>query len=347
MAKDKIKLGGKKPKKTKSKLMDTKLIIGLCVILAAIAGGATFVLIQSVIQTETYYVLSEDIGPRTLIQPEQMTPIVTDEGSAPPNALNIADIQTGSMFTQYPLRAGDIVTMSTVGALEDISVGIPENWAVTSFGVNANDAVGGRIQRGSYFDIVGLDEEDNAFYIFQNVMALDTTVSTEGLSSADAIDTEEAQAGQTEQYFVGMSPQNNLLLHSALRQYDVKLVLSPQENDYLSREEILERIDEMDRYYNYDPDDVTPQEVGTMTDSSFRPVERNDDGRPIAWDEEGNEVSSDGLIDESDPVEGSESPQDSSNTPSDDNMQEDDNVNNGDVTEDSDSGAFTTNENDQ
>lgn len=317
MARDKTKISGKKPKKvSKSKLQDTKLIIALCVVLAIIAGGATFFLIQRTIQTETYYVLSEDIGPRTLIQPEQMTPVVAREGSAPPNALNIADIQTGSMFTQYPLRAGDIVTMSTVGALEDISVGIPENWVVTSFGASANNAVGGRIQRGSYFDIVGLDEDDNAFYIFQNVMALDTTVSTEGLSSADAIDTEEAQAGQTEQYFVGMSPQNNLLLHSALRQYDIKLVLSPRQNDYLTREEILESIEEMDRYYNYNPDDVDPQEVGTMTDSSFRPVDRDDDGRPIAWDEDGNEIPADELIDDSDQVEGSGSPQESSNTPS-------------------------------
>lgn len=317
------KLGGKKPKVSKSKLKDTKLIIALCAVLAVIVFFAVLFLLQRVVQTETYYVLNEDLGPRMQVNAEHLDPIITSEGSAPPNALSLADIQMGGVYTQYPLRSGDIITESSVGALSDISVGIPDEWVVTSFAVSADNAVGGRVQRGTYFDIIGINSDNEAFYVFSNVLALDTTVSMTGASSADAVDSEEASSGMTEQYYIGLSPENAALLHSAVREYDIRLVLSPRQNEY--EEPQVER---MQGYFYYDPSQV--QEVPVVggegiTDETFTPREREVDGRPAAgaenetpspddvnsedWDEFGGPGATEGEGEPSEAMEGESNPE--------------------------------------
>lgn len=271
-----------KPKKTpklksSSRLKDTKFLFILIAVIAVVAFSATLILLGRLIQTETYYVLNEDVGPRVQIAPEQLDPITTSEGSAPPNALTIADVQTGGLYTQYPLRSGDIITESSVGALSDISLGIPDSWVVTSFGVPADNAVGGRITRGTYFDIIGINDQNEAFYIFSNMLALDTTVSMDGASSAEAVDSEEARDGMTEQYYVGLSPENAAMLQSAVNQYQIYLVLSPRENEYEDPD-----TDRLEGFFNYDADELSGvPEVGSMTDNSFTPVERDEEGRPL------------------------------------------------------------------
>lgn len=279
------KTGSKKPKMAKSKLKDSKLLIVAFIALAAVSFFLFLFLLRGFFQTETYYVLNEDIGPRVQINAEQLDPRVVSDGQAPPNALSLADVQTGALYTQYPLRAGDIISESSVGALSDIRVGVPDSWVITSFGVNADNAVGGRITRGTHFDIIAIDntlEEPRSFYLFSNVLALDTTVSMDNASSADAADSEEASSGMTEQYVVGMRPEEAAFLHMALDSYDVRLVLSPRENEY--QEPDLDRIEGF-----FDLQDIdgnwTPLEVGTMTDNTFMPVERDEFGRPVSDDD--------------------------------------------------------------
>lgn len=280
------KTGTKKPRMKKSKLQDSKLIIAAIVALALVSFFLFVFLLRGFFQTETYYVLNEDIGPRVQISAEQLDPRVVSDGQAPPNALSLADVQTGGLYTQYPLRAGDIISESSVGALSDIRVGVPDSWTITSFGVSADDAVGGRITRGTHFDIIAIDntlDEPRAFYLFNNVLALDTTVSMEGASSADAVDTEEAQSGMTEQYVVGMRPEEAAFFHMAVEEYDIRLVLSPRENEYQQpdQERIRGFFDLSEIDGNWEP-----IEIGTMTDNTFMPVERDENGRPVSVEDD-------------------------------------------------------------
>lgn len=310
MAKGKI--GTKKPKMAKSKLKDSKLLIVAFIALAAVSFFLFLFLLRGFFQTETYYVLNEDIGPRVQINAEQLDPTVVSDGQAPPNALSLADVQTGALYTQYPLRAGDIISESSVGALSDIRVGVPDSWVITSFGINADDAVGGRITRGTHFDIIAIDrtlEEPRSFYLFSNVLALDTTVSMDNASSADAVDSEEAYSGMTEQYVVGMRPEEAAFLHMAISEYDIRLVLSPRENEYQQPD-----IDRIKGFFDLEDIDGnwTPLEVGTMTDNTFMPVERDEEGRPVSiegQEEDSSQISGSegGASDFSGPPQGADS----------------------------------------
>lgn len=289
------KLGVKKTNPSKLNLKDSKLLIIAFIALAAVSFFLFLFLLRGFFQTETYYVLNEDIGPRVQIDPEQLDAKVVSDGQAPPNSLSLSDVQTGALYTQYPLRAGDTISESSVGTLSDIRVGVPDSWVITSFGVSADNAVGGRITRGTHFDIIAIDntlDEPRAFYLFSNVLALDTTVSMEGASSPDAADSEEADSGMTEQYVVGMRPEEATFLHLSMQEYDIRLVLSPRENEY--QEPDTERIEGF-----FDLSDIdgnwTPPEVGTMTDNTFTPVERDEVGKPVDTgenDTDDNEESS-------------------------------------------------------
>lgn len=242
---------------------------------------ATLFGLQKLFQTETYYVLNQDVPTRTQVTAEMLDPVVASEGGAPKAAIGLEDVQTGQVYTQYPLHAGDILTLSNVGALNDISVGVPDEWVVTSFSVSADEAVGGRIRRGTYFDIM-VATSDGAFYPFVNVLALDTTVSLSNASSADAVDTEEAHAGQTSQYVVAMSPENAAKLQSVVQKYsqNLKLVLSPRANEYQKPS-----LSDYNGMFSYDPSNgpVWPGESaqGEVTDNTFTDAERDSLGKPI------------------------------------------------------------------
>lgn len=235
-----------------------------------------------IFQTENYYVLNQDVPTRTQITPDMLDPITASEGTAPAAAIGIEEVQSGEVYTQYPLLAGDILTMSNVGGREDISVGIPDEWVVTNFSVGADDAVGGRIQRGTYFDMMIVQggtkaEGGGATYPFVNILALDTTVDLSTASSADAAETEEAHDGQTTQYVVGMSPEDAGKLQHIMEQYgsNVKLVLSPRQNEYNAPQ-----LNEYTGKFAYDEAD-TPKNMGENTDYTFRDVERDEFGVPL------------------------------------------------------------------
>lgn len=257
-------------------LRNNKLIfvgIGVLIILVFVGGLS---LMRSIYQTETYYVLTQDVQSQSRVTAEMLSPIVTSKDTGPPNAIDPTseEFQAGAVFTRYPLSAGDIITASNAGGREDISVGIPDEWVVTSFSVSADDAVGGRIQRGYYFDIM-IATSDQSFYPFVNVLALDTTVSLNSASSSRAADTDEAHAGQTTQYVVGMPPQDAALLQQIVSQYggDMKLLLSPRQNEY--------NPPQLASYSGTFTFDGETKNMGAQTDRTFTPADRDEFGRPI------------------------------------------------------------------
>lgn len=248
---------------------------GVVAALGLAAGGIILALFLNLIQTETYYVLNEDVPARAMIYPEMLEPVTVSKGGAPEAAIGLEEVQNGATFTSFPLLAGDILTASNVGGREDMSVGIPDDWVITNFSVGADNAVGGRIQRGYYFDMLVTDES-GSFYPFVNVLALDTTVDLSGASSADAANTEEAKSGMTSQYVVGMSPENAAKLHSIVAKYtDIKLVLSPRANEYQKP-----NMQDYTGIFNYNVGDA-PVNLGEGTDYTFTYLERDGFGRLV------------------------------------------------------------------
>lgn len=247
---------------------------GIAALLGLAVAGVLLTLFLSLVKSETYYILKEDLPSRAVVTPEMLEPVTVNKDGAPEAALGLEEVQTGGVFTAHPLLAGDILTMSNVGGREDISVGIPDEWVITNFSVPADSAVGGRIQRGYYFDILVADQE-GSYYPFVNVLTLDTTIDLSGASSADAVNTEEAQDGQTTQYVVGMSPENAGKLHNIMStsQGDVKLVLSPRQNEYEKP-----RIGDYEGIFKYEKGSK-PLNLGEGTDYTFTMLERDEFGR--------------------------------------------------------------------
>lgn len=258
-----------------SKKRNNKMVYGLIVVLVVAVFVGSLMLLKSVYQTETYYVLKEDVPTRTQINADMLEPVTTSAGTAPKSALGISEVQDGYMFTKYPLKSGDILTDSNVGGFEDVSVGVPDSWVVTSFGVNADNAVGGRIQRGTYFDMM-VSNNSGAFYPFVNMLALDTTVSMDSASSSEAAESEEAHQGQTTQYVVGMPPAEAAKLANIMKSSggDVKLVLSPRQNEYNPPQ--LAQYSGMFKYDNETKD------LGKGTDYTFTPLKRDKFGKPVS-----------------------------------------------------------------
>ena len=292
---------------------------GLAAVFALGIAGIVITLFLNLIQTETYYVLNEDVPTRTEISPDYLTPVQVSKGGAPVNALTIEDIQNGGVFTAHPLMAGDIITYSNIGNREDISVGIPDEWVVTNFSVDADSAAGGRIQRGYYFDIL-VTTASGSYYPFVNVLALDTTVDLSGASSSDAANTEEAKMGMTTQYVVGMTPENAAKLHYIMENSGgkVSLLLSPRANEY--QKPVLS---DYAGLFTFNPGDE-PINLGEGTDATFTVLERDAFGRLIEElvnCSDGNAVISDSAVCETKgqapkPVENTDEETDELNTPS-------------------------------
>lgn len=259
--------------------MNNWLLIGIIIAIALTLFVVVTLAALKFFQTETYYVLNTDVPTRTQVTSEMLSPVTTSEGTAPKAAIGIGEVQSGEVYTQYPLVAGDILTASNVGSRSDISNGIPDSWVVTNLSVSADNAVGGRIQRGTYFDIMVTDANGSS-YPFVNVLALDTTVDLSDASSSDAAETEEAHAGQTTQYVVGMSPQDAARLQHVIQQYGgnggIRLVLSPRQNEYAQPQ-----LSDYTGIFAYNRDSDAPVNEGANTDYTFTDVQRDKFGKPV------------------------------------------------------------------
>lgn len=267
-----------------SVLRNNKIILaGIALLLVFVfIGFLTF--LKSFYQTETYYVLNdsqgETIPARTVITPDMLSPLVIAADTAPPNALDIS--QVDGITTKYALKPGDVLTESNAGKVNDIYNGVPDSWVITNFSVSADNAVGGRIHAGDYFDIM-VAEEGGSYYPFINVLALDTTINLDSATSANAANTAEAYKGQTSQYVVAMSPENAAKLQNvvATSKDKMRLLLSPKQNGYKKP-----ALADYSQLFVFD-DKTSPiwpgkSDKGELTDSNFNSVKRNEKtGEPL------------------------------------------------------------------
>jgi hypothetical protein len=299
-----------------SSFKDTKMLWVLILIIATVIGFGVFYIMNSVTKQDTYYVLNTNIPSRTQITPDYMYPVTTSKGSAPANALSITDVQSGNIYSKYPLNAGDVVATSNAGALDSINEGIPDNWVVTSFDPGDSDPVVENLQRGDYFDIMvtNMKKSDTQSgtatsdqngvlsnikvgqWLFRNVMVLDNPTATTTSNSSDSSNgaTSKTQ-NSTTMFLLGMSPRNSTILAMAQQQYSLKLVISPRQNSY-TNPTMLDNL-----YKQFDFNDVISknqngiiasncvdsatgeEEEKDCTDNTFSPQQRDKFGVPYSY----------------------------------------------------------------
>lgn len=225
-----------------------KFLIAAIAVIALILFAVFTVLAQRALATEVYYQLNQPVLAKQLITADMVEEVATKEGTAPATAITMSDIQSGAAQSKYPLDAGEVLTYGNVGSASDNlhdsllsqkedelaqiekdggDAGDYPNWVLTSFGIGADEAMGGRITPGSYFDVMVITEK-GAFYPFINLQAIDTTVSLSGASSSAAAESSEAYDGQTSQYVVKLSPNDAARLQWFMTAYsgDIRLVLN-------------------------------------------------------------------------------------------------------------------------
>lgn len=221
-----------------------KLFALIILLVVLIVSGVVFV--HGFYRTTTYYQLKSPVSQGTSITPDMLEARQVTEGSEPSNILSQAQVEkaadSGSPFlAKQDLKAHDVLTAyNTTDTSDSSTTGInkfkgliPKGWVVTSFSVPADDAVGGIIQQGDYFDLM-VATDSGSEYPFTNLLALDTTVDLNGASSSKAADTNEAHAGQTTQYVVALPPDRAAQLQNISAKYagKIKLVLRSYQDGY-------------------------------------------------------------------------------------------------------------------
>ena len=271
---------------------NNKLPIIVIVIAMAVALTGTLAFFSKVIQTETYWVLGQSVPQRSQVTPDMLVEVEVNKGGAPLTVenggitLTDVEVSTGNVFTRIPLQAGDLVTTSnTTSGLSDIRVGLPDDWTVTSFSVPADNAAGGRITRGTYFDMMVYDSDSGkAFFPFVNLLALDTSVSLSGASSANAVNTQEAKMGQTELYYVGMPPSKIAEFETLVKSgVEIKLFLTPIQNDYNDPNLDLYTNEDGSKMFEFDMNDYELTDSSFGVNSTFERYERDEFGRPLSF----------------------------------------------------------------
>lgn len=256
------------------------VLVGGAIILVIALAAVIFVTLSSLFSTENYYVLNENIKAKQEITPEMLVVRETASGTGPVNALTMEEIQRGGIYSRYPMYAGDVISYSNSGELSGQSLGIPDDWSVTSFSINSTDAVGGTLGKGDYIDIIGINESGSQ-YIFNNLLVLEVK-----FVNAELEENTEGQTivGETMHYTVGMPAEDIGYFHSALYNFEnssdsgsgsVKIIKAPYEINYTDRD-----VSDLDEPFLYSP------EIGNIdliegTDPTFTDVERDESGRPV------------------------------------------------------------------
>ena len=283
-------------KKKKGKFSNPILI--LIVILGVLLIGLTYSFFSSISATETYWVLGTDVPAHSQITADDMQAVKTRKGTAP-KSISLADVQSGQVYAQYDLLAGDVLTNSNTGGRASLYNGVSDQWAVTSFTISSSDAVDGNIQRGDYFDILGMGQKQSengntvegavtvqqgGTYIYYNVMCLFTTLQKTSETAKDGTTT---TTGESVEYFVAMPPKDIAMLQSALSSLQIKLVLSPRENTYKQPNANAYAFSTFSyNGENIQPrnaslcDDSKPDSSSDCTDNTFKDVRRNEFGVP-------------------------------------------------------------------
>lgn len=269
--------------KPQGKKKNIVIVSILGILTAAIAIGI-FVGLSTIFSTDTYYVLSTNVSAKQAITPAMVVERETGKGTAPANALTAEQIVSGNLYARYPLHAGDVISTSNTGPANDVHLGVPDDWAITSFSIAADNAVGGILVRGDYVDLLGINTEENieedlidgqARYIFHNLMLLDVAYTSdiveEGLDPATV-----GRVGELLHYTVALPAEDVAMLHSALVIYDeIRLVKAPMNTIYGARD-----TSDLGRIYLFNKS-VPNKDVIVGTDPTFSQVLRDSQMRPV------------------------------------------------------------------
>ena len=259
------------------------ILVSGAALLVIVLSAVIFMTLSSLFKTETYYVLNTNVKAKQRITPEMVVARETAAGTGPIHALSMEEIQRGEVYSKYPLFAGDVVASSNAGPLSGITLGIPDDWLVTSFTINSTDAVGGILGKGDYADLLGINE-DGAQYIFNNILILEVKFLNDEYDGALEGQT---VVGETMHYTIGLPAEAVAYFHDALNRYDIiKLVKSPTEINYKERD-----LDKLKGPFKYDSS-IGNIDVFKGTDPTFTEVERDENGRPISQSVEGEVVDS-------------------------------------------------------
>lgn len=246
------------------------------VLTLALAIGIFFVF-SIALAKESYYVLNQDIPAKTQVTESMLKEIQTAKGSAPQNAISIQQVRQGTVFSRIPLKTGDILSASTTGLDLDSTNGIPDDWVIVSFNISADNAAGGNISKGDYFDVIGVDPEQGSKYIFFNLLALEVNY-TQGENKVTS-DGKVVPLGEQLQYVVGLpADQAPILLHVFEKYKSVKLAISPVSLKYKDR-----NLNGLDKIYNAS-NNLPAVDLFKGTDNAFTPVLRDSKGLPVTQD---------------------------------------------------------------
>lgn len=220
-----------------------KLWFVFAAVAAVLTAAVLFIIISSVTATTKYYILNQDVPARTEITESLLQEVIVSTGGQPPTALALNDILEGGLYSQYALDAGDIVTTSNAGPLTPINEGVPEGFVTATFTAPASMAVGGKIARGDYIDILAIKDGDGgqtATYALQHVLVLDATVNLDEYESTaktttDAegneipADDSATRLGIPSMYTVALSPEDATKL-GLMTQNTMYIVLSADQS---------------------------------------------------------------------------------------------------------------------
>jgi hypothetical protein len=254
-------------------------LIAIVLLVVVVVTGGLFFTLSTAFKTDTYYILNTDIPAKKPVTTDMLSPVKTSAGTAPANAIGIEQVQRGVVFTKFPLKAKDILTPSNTTGGMSLTTGIPDTWGITSFNITSDNAVGGNIGRGEYFDILGVNPDGSRF-LFLNVLALDVSQNAgSGTSVNTPVGTVQTSGGAIAvdmQYIIGMPPEDIAIFHAAEKQFEtIKIVKSPYQITYETRNKgALDRIFVLGNA-------VSVRDLYVGTDATFAEVRRDELGQPV------------------------------------------------------------------
>lgn len=161
-------------------------IWGLSLGFALLSGFGILVIVGHAADKATYYVMKNSVAARTQVTLSMLTPVSTSATGVPPTALSLNSFAAGNLYTRIPLKAGDVISSSVVGAYQSLTASLPDGYMVASLQVAPGDAVGGRVKSGDYIDIASISSSGHAIakIVLHHVLVLDVTVAPGTISNA-------------------------------------------------------------------------------------------------------------------------------------------------------------------
>jgi len=216
----------------------------LAIIAAVVAMVATLVLLSSLTDRVTYYVLGQDVAANTEVTPSMLVPVEVNAGGEPVNYLTPGELVDSSgrvKVARVALQAGDPVTSSVVGVPSRIGSEFPDDFSVVSFAADASLAVAGQVRAGDLVDIVAVQSGGRSSVVLHKVPVVDVASEPGTVSSSVGVDdvTEgpnsvSRQTGVPQVYTVALVPDDVVRLASVSDLPLMVALVSPDAPDSVS-----------------------------------------------------------------------------------------------------------------